>query len=109
MDVSITMASSLHELIIKDKNISTKKLLQSGKEISKDISGTMINVMLYTVFVSIIPTSLIAIKNNMPFLTAIDYYGNIELIMILCGCISIVLTIPISLYTSLYIFKGGIK
>ena len=105
MDVAITMSSSLNELILKDPNISEKSLIKSGMEISKDITGTMLNVMFYTMYVSIIPTLLIAFKNNVSLSTSLSYYGKIELITVLCSCISIVLTIPISLYVSVYIFK----
>lgn len=106
MDIAITISSSLNELIIKDPNIRRKALIKSGREISKDIVGTMSNVMLYTCFTPIIPLTFLAVKNNMPLIRAINYYGEIELIVVLCSCISIVLAIPISLYTSSFILKG---
>ena len=106
MDIAITISSSLNELIIKDPNIRRKALIKSGREISKDIVGTMSNVMLYTCFTPIIPLTFLAVKNNMPLIRAINYYGEIELIVVLCSCISIVLAIPISLYTSTFILKG---
>ncbi len=109
MDISITISSSLNELINKDNNITKRKLLKSGREISKDIIGTMSNVMLYTCFAPTIPLIFLALKNNMPLARAINYYGEIELIIILCSCISIVLAIPISLYTSVYLLKGNKK
>lgn len=105
MDISITISSSLNELIDKNFKISKKELLKSGKEISKDVIGTMSNVMLFTCFTPIIPISFLALRNNMPLFTAINYYGEIELIIVLCSCISIVLAIPISLYISTYILK----
>lgn len=105
MDISITIASSINELIEKDKNITKKNLLKSGREISKDIVGTMINVMLYTCYTPIVPTVLLAVKNRLPIAKALYLYGNLELLIVLCGCISIVLSIPISLFISLLIFK----
>lgn len=105
MDISITISSSLNELIDKNFKITKKALLKSGREISKDIIGTMSNVMLYTCFTPIVPLAFLAIKNNMPLMRAINYYGEIELIIVLCSCISIVLAIPISLYISTYILK----
>lgn len=100
MDIAITMSSSLYELIIKNNKISKRKLLKSGKEIGKDIVGTMSNVMLYTCFTPIIPLLFLAIRNNMTLSMAISYYGELELITVLCSCISIVLAIPISLFIS---------
>ncbi len=106
MDIAITISSSLNELIVKNPNIRKRALIKSGREISKDIVGTMSNVMLYTCFTPIIPLTFLAVKNNMPLIRAINYYGEIELIVVLCSCISIVLAIPISLYTSTFILKG---
>ena len=105
MDISITIASSLNELIDNNFKISRKDLLNSGKEISKDIVGTMSNVMLFTCFTPIIPITFLAIKNNMPLLRAIASYGEIELTIVLCSCISIIIAIPISLYLSVYLLK----
>lgn len=106
MDIAITLSSSLNELIDKDPKISKKNLIKSGREISKDIIGTMTNVMLYTCYTPIVPMVFLAIKNNMPLLTALNYYGEIELITVLTSCISIVLSIPISLYIATYILKS---
>ena len=105
MDIAITISSSLNELIIKNPKITRKNLIKSGKEISKDIIGTMTNVMLYTCYTPIIPMVFLAIKNNMSLINALNYYGEIELITVLTSCISIVLTIPISLYISTFILK----
>ncbi len=110
MDIAITISSSLNELIIKNKNIKKTKLLKSGKEIGKDIVGTMSNVMLYTCFTPIIPMLFLAVKNNMTIGNAISYYGELELVTVLCSCISIVLAIPLSLLVSSFILtKRGDK
>lgn len=109
MDIAITMASSLNELIDKNNKISVNSLIKSGREIGKDVVGTMINVMLFTVYTPIIPSVFLAIKNGMILSNALSYYGEIELIIVLCSSISIVLSIPISLYISVYILKSRLK
>lgn len=100
MDISITIASSLSEIIEKNPNIKRHNLIKSGKEICKDIIGTMNNVMLFTCYTSIIPMTFLLMKNNIVIGNAISLYGQIELIVVLTSCISIVLAIPISLYIS---------
>ena len=105
MDISITIASSLNELIEKNNKITREALIKSGKEISKDIVGTMINVMLFTCYTSVIPTIVLATRNGIPFANALDYYGSLELTVVLCTCIGIVLTIPISLFISIFVLK----
>ena len=110
MDIAITISSSLNELIVKNPKIDKESLIKSGKEISKDIVGTMTNVMLYTCYTPVIPTVLLAVKNNITIANAISLYGSLELIIVLCSCISIVLTIPISLYISIFILHNlGVK
>ena len=109
MDIAITIASSLNELIEKNNKIDKKDLLKSGKVISKDIVGTMINVMLFTCFTSVIPTVLLALKNGMPLASALDFYADLELTIVLCNCVGIVLTIPISLFTSILILNNSRK
>lgn len=109
MDISITISSSLNELIVKNPNIEITSLIKSGKEISKDIVGTMNHVMLYTCYSSIIPLVFLALRNGMILSNALNFYGSLELITVLTACISIVLSIPISLYTSIFILKGGRK
>ena len=105
MDISITIASSLNELIEKNNKITKEALIKSGKEISKDIVGTMINVMLFTCYTSVIPTIILATRNNLPFVNALNFFGSLELSVVLCTCIGIVLTIPISLMVSIFILK----
>lgn len=109
MDISITISSSLNELIEKDPNIKLKNLIKSGKEICKDIIGTMNNVMLFTCYTSIIPMTFLLMKNGIILGDAIRRYGQVELIVVLTSCISIVLAIPISLYISTLILHPSKK
>ena len=109
MDIAITISSSLNELIVKDPNIKKEALIKSGREISKDIVGTMINVMLYTCYTPIIPIVFLAIKNNFSLMDALSLYGEIDLIAVLTSSIGIVLAIPISLYISIFILNPSKK
>lgn len=105
MDIAITISSSLNELIEKDPKINKKALMKSAREISKDIVGTMTNVMLYTCYTPIIPMVFLAIKNNMAFSDALSLYGEVELICVFTSSISIALAILISQYIAIFILK----
>ena len=109
MDIAITISSSLNELIVKDPKITKLALIKSGKEISKDIVGTMINVMLYTCYTPVVPLVFLAIKNDMSLTDALSLYGEVDLIAVFCSSISIVLAIPISLYIAIFILKPSKK
>ena len=107
MDVSITMASSINELVYRDPYIKRYRLIQSGREIAKDITGTMVNVMLYTMYLSVVPTILLAIKNSAQLFDAVSFYGYIQLVLVLTCCIGIALTIPVALSVSVSLLHGG--
>ncbi len=109
MDISITISSSLNELIMHNPKITKKALLKSGTNISKDVVGTMINVMLFTCYTSVIPTIVLAMRNNMSLANSLDFYGSLELTVVLCTCVSIILAIPISLLISIMILKKDKK
>ena len=102
MDIAITISSSLSELIEKNPKITKHNLVKSGREICKDIIGTMNNVMLFTCFTSVIPMTFLLMKNGIVLGDALKMYSQVELIVVLTSCISIVLAIPISLYISTF-------
>jgi uncharacterized membrane protein len=109
MDISITISSSLYELYDNDNEITKKALIASGMEIGRDTMGTMSNVLLFAYISGSIPMILLYIKNGMPVFNA--FYSNLSLEMVraLTGSIGIVLTIPISLYTSIFLLRKKIK
>lgn len=107
MDISITFASSVSEIINKNNKISTTNLKKSIDEISKDILGTMVNVLLFTGFTSTIPTIILAYKNNMTLYNAVDIYAQIQLVIILISAIGVIISIPINKYLSVKILHGG--
>ncbi|WMJ87054.1 YibE/F family protein [Anaerocolumna sp. MB42-C2] len=109
MDVSITISSSIHELCEKNPNISLKSLTDSGMEIGRDIMGTMTNVLFFAYISGTIPMLLVYLRNG--YQTGYTFTVNLslELIRALTGGIGIVLTIPISLFASLFMQNKHIK
>lgn len=109
MDVAITISSSIHELCEKSPDISTKALKESGMEIGKDIMGTMANVLFFAYVSGTIPILLVYLRNSYQVGYTFSINLSLELIRALTGGIGIVLTIPISLYLSLFIRQRSIK
>ncbi len=102
MDVSITISSAIYELYEKDPGISLKALTASGMEIGKDIMGTMTNVLFFVYISGTIPMLLVYLKNGYPPVYTFSINLSLELIRALTGGIGIVLTIPVSLFVSLF-------
>lgn len=105
MDVSITMSSTVNELVMKDSKIPINKLIKSGREVGYDIMGTMINVMLFTYICGSIPIIILKMKSQIRLITIILLHIPMELYRFLLGSIGILLTIPVSLFISILILK----
>lgn len=106
MDISITMSSSMSELIDKDSSISFDSLRKSGVEIGKDIMGTMTNVLFFTYVCGCIPLIVLAMRNDTRFSDIMKNYLNLEIVRSFVGSIGIVITIPIAIFISSGMLKG---
>lgn len=102
MDIAITMASSLFGLYEKDNHITTKTLHVSGREIGKDIMGTMTNILFFVYISGSIPMLILYLSNGAPLSFTFNINLSLEIARALAGGIGIVLAIPISLYTSIF-------
>ncbi len=106
MDIAISISSSIKELCDKNPNIETKVLINSGKEIGKDIMGTMTNTLVFAYISGSIPLILLLLKNGFPIFYIISINLSLEFIRALTGSIGIVLSIPITIYVSVLFFKN---
>ena len=102
MDVSITMASSMFALFEQNQNISDKALRTSGMDIGKDIMGTITSILFFVYICGSIPMLILYLKNSYPLGQTLSLNLSLELARALAGGIGVVLTIPISLYTSIF-------
>jgi len=102
MDVSITMASSMFALFEQNENISDQALKSSGMDIGKDIMGTITSILFFVYICGSIPMLILYLKNSYPLGQTFSLNLSLELARALAGGIGVVLTIPISLYTSIF-------
>lgn len=109
MDVSISISSSLNELMEKNKKISVKKLTKSGFNIGQDIMGTMVNVLFFTYVCMGIANLTIYFRNGITIANLLSEYISLEMTRALTGAIGIVLTIPISIFITLLLYKRGLN
>ncbi len=106
MDISITMSSSMSELIDRDSSITASALRRSGREIGKDIMGTMTNVLLFTYVCGSIPFIILAFRNDITISDVLHNYLDLEIVRAFVGGIGIVVTIPIAIFISTRMLKG---
>ena len=109
MDISISMSSSLNELIEKNNKITRKALVKSGFNIGKDIMSTMINVLFFTYICTSIVNLTIFFRNGVSLSSLLDEYISLEMTRALTGAIGITITIPIAIYITLFIYKRRAK
>lgn len=105
MDVGVSIAATINELIEKDPDISYRSLLRSGRAVGHDIMGTMTNVLLFTYVCGLIPLTLIKLKNEISLISIIRLQIPFEVCRFLIGGIGIVIAIPISIGISLLLLK----
>ncbi|WP_413789021.1 YibE/F family protein [Bacillus kandeliae] len=102
MDVAITMSSSIFELYEKNPSISIKALKTSGMDIGRNIMGTITSILFFAYISGSIPVLILYLKNGVPLGFTLSMTLSLEVARALAGGIGVVLTIPISLYTSIF-------
>lgn len=105
MDIAISISSSLNELYDKNPDMDKKELIASGREIGKDIMGTMTNTLVFAYVSGSIPIVLLLMSNGYSISYIININLSLEVIRAIVGSIGIVLSIPISVYMSVAFFK----
>ena len=105
MDVSISIAAGVAEILYRKPDISVKGLINSIREMGYDIMGTMINVLFFTYISSAIPILVIKIKNGYTLYHLINFQLVFELIRFLMGAIGIVLAIPVAGFFSVVLLR----
>lgn len=108
MDVSISIAAGVAEIIKHTPDISAKALVRSVREMGYDIMGTMINVLFFTYISGAIPVLIIKIKNGYTLYHLVNFQLIFEIIRFLMGAIGIVLAIPVSgVCAVLFLYVGN--
>lgn len=109
MDVSISIASSMSEIIDIKPEITMKEYLKTGMNIGKDIMGTMSNTLILAYAGGSIQLILLFMAAN----TSLSQIMNLdsisgEIIRALAGSIGLVITIPMTVIICAFINKGRI-
>lgn len=108
MDVSISIAAGVAEILQQTPDITVKALVHSIREMGYDIMGTMINVLFFTYISSGIPIMVVKIKNGYTMYHLIQFEMIFSIIRFLMGAIGIVLAIPVSGFFAVVFLRGKV-
>jgi len=109
MDVCISIAAGVSEVVAKTPDIKRGALVNSIREMGYDIMGTMINVLFFTYLSGTIPILVIKIKNGYTLYHLVKFQLVFETICFLIGAIGIVIAIPVSGLLSVVFWGKGVE
>ena len=104
MDVSMSISSTINELLETDNNLSVKALFLSGMNVGRDIIGTMANTLILVYIGGALPLLLLANNIDMQKFVNLNQVVT-EIAAALIGSISLVLCVPITAIVASYLIK----
>ena len=105
MDVAVSLAASLEELVLVNPNMGQKALLRSGLNIGKDMIGTMSNTLVFAFAGGSLTTLLVLISyGTRPNQLLHSDYVALELAHGLCGTCAVILTVPLASLAAAIVF-----
>lgn len=110
MDVAVSIASSLEELITtSDSRLSRKSLIKSGMNIGGDIMGTMTNTLILAYVGSSLPLILLLALNSAQLGYAISWEMiSTEVLRALAGSIGLICVVPATALATAFIYRKRI-
>jgi len=108
MDVSMSISSSMYEIVRADPTIRRHDLISAGMNVGRDIIGTMSNTLILVYIGSSLPLMLLFMAYDLPFIELInkDIIAS-EVIRALSGSMGLIIAIPVTVFVSAGMF--GIK
>ena len=101
MDVAMSLASALHELKEENPHISSRKMMQAGMNIGRDMIGTMTNTLILAYTGSSIVLIMLFIVTQESFIHIINREMMIEEILrSIAGSFGLVTTIPFTSFVT---------
>ncbi len=108
MDVSMSISSSVEEIHRANPLLSKKDLFLSGMNVGKDIMGTMSNTLILAYTGSSIPLILLFMAYDISFIKIVNMdLVATEIIRSISGSIGLIVTIPITAFTSMIFTKNA--
>lgn len=100
MDISMSVASSMNEIVIHNPTINIKDLMSSGLNVGRDVMGTMTNTLIlaYTGSSMSILLVFFAYKTSIMEIMNLDVIAT-EIVRSISGSIGLILSVPCTALT----------
>ncbi len=101
MDISMSVASSMNEIVIHNPTVSIKDLMSSGLNVGRDVMGTMTNTLIlaYTGSSMSILLVFFAYKTSIMEIMNLDIIAT-EIVRSIAGSIGLILSVPCTALTA---------
>lgn len=108
MDVSMSIASSIQEIYLANRNVTIGQLFKSGMNVGKDIMGTMSNTLILAYTGASMNLILLLMAHQIPIKEIMnrDIIAS-EIVRGLTGTIGLIFTIPITAIIAATLYKKG--
>lgn len=108
MDVSMSIASAMHELAYEMKDRSFRRMVKSGMNIGRDAIGTMTITLVLAYVGSSIASILLFMLNSRNMMILMNFEMIVvEIIQAIIGSLGILLAVPITVFFAGWIFNKG--
>ncbi len=104
MDVAVSIASTINEIHITDKNLGVMELFKSGMNVGRDIIGTMSNTLILVYLGSAMPLVLLASNIDTSKFFNLNQVAS-EILSALTGSISLLACVPLTAIMAAYLVK----
>ena len=106
IDMSMSVASAMNEIKESNKMISKKEFIKAGMNVGRDVIGTMTNTLVLAYVGSTLATLMVFFGYNVSFTNIINLHDiSIEILRSLSGSIGIILCVPLTVFTRVFIEK----
>ena len=104
MDVAVSIASTINEIHITDKNLGVMELFKSGMNVGRDIIGTMSHTLILVYLGSAMPLVLLASNIDTSKFFNLNQVAS-EILSALTGSISLLACVPLTAIMAAYLVK----
>jgi len=97
MDVAMSVASSMEEVMLAGSRVTQEQLLRSGMKVGRDVMGTMSNTLILAYAGGSIPLLLLLSVYKTPMIEIVNFdHIATEIVKALAGSIGLIAAIPIT-------------